>query len=233
MRDKKDVEEHSLLTFRKIVQSCKKCSGLDNECVCRLKHQIARAAYEACIPAGFKNLKKSDVKSNRDLFEEIVLKYVENLKTALYEGYGLFFIGDNNSGKTTFISYILMTAIRAGRTVYYTTESQLEHDIKSGWKFPENQKRLDWLLTSDFLAIDEVGKKKDRSLINYEVDRLIKMRCDNNDPAILASNKNLRELNRIYGPTFNKIIDKKYKVVTLQPVSMKDAPKKMKRKMGY
>ena len=221
MRTEAEVTEYAQRAEVSIVYGCRKCAGSDPECKCRERYGRAVAAHEACVPRDFWDIKRKDVTHNVEVFEAVVLKYVKRLDQALRRGYGLAFLGDNGVGKTYFMSYVLMAAIRAGRTAYYTTLPQLDHDIKRGFNDAAIEKRLAWLLTSDFLALDEMGKEhrrgREATYTDTQVERILKQRCDDSLPALLSTNMDHEALLEAYGPTVGSIIGGKFQAVVMQP----------------
>ena len=190
------------------------------------------------MPRDFWNVKAEDITHNREVFDAVVFKYAERIDTALKKGYGLVFLGDNGVGKTYLISYVLMKAIRAGRTAYYTTMPQLDHNIKRGFDKTEIEERLSWLLTSDFLAIDELGKERFKSgktsFMDTQIERILKQRCDDSLPVLLATNLDHETLIESYGPTVGSIIAGKLQAVAMKPGDYRaKMAREMSGDMGY
>lgn len=192
------------------------------------------ACYEACIPRTFWNVAGGDVTYNTAVFRGVVVRYRRRLKRALRSGYSLLFVGDNGVGKTMFTSYLLTQAIKRGFTAYYTTLTQLDADIKRGFRDREADQRLQSMLESDFVAIDEVGKEryKPDSFTTSQFESLLKRRYDNGEPVILGSNTAHDDLCKMYGATVESMFDGRYQVVSLEPGDCRRAHKRqMKRAM--
>lgn len=238
MRTEAEVQEFTASARTRYIFGCKTCSGFDENCECSERFNGAVAAYEACIPQDFWNVEHKDVTHNKDVFNKVVVKYTEQLNRALRRGYGLVFLGDNGVGKTMFTSFVLMEAIRKGRTAYYTTMPRLDYDVKRGWKDAKIETRLHYMLTSDFVAIDEMGKEKFKadptSYMGVQIERILKSRFDDSMPVILASNMDYMAMTEAYGPTIGSILIGKY-----QPVAMgtgdfrRKIRKQMVEDMGY
>ena len=237
MKTQGEVEEFSQKARFATIHRCKKCNGINPDCTCYLQYNTAVQAFEACVPKDFQNIKPGDVKHNVDVFKGIVLKYVEKLNIAIKKGYSLAFLGANGAGKTYFMSYILMEAIRRGRTAYYTTIPQLEFDLKRGWKDKALEQRLEWLLTSDFLALDEAGverKMRKDNEIAVHIERILKQRCDDNAPVLLSTNLSYKSLLSVYGSAVGSVIDGKFEKVIMESGDYrKKIARKMKKEMGY
>lgn len=195
-----------------------------------------RACYEACVPRTFWNVSASEVSYNESVFRSVVVRYRRGLKRALRSGYSLLFVGDNGVGKTMFISYLLTQAIKRGFTAYYTTLTRLDADIKRGFRDRDADMRLQAMLESDFVAIDEVGKERYKleSYTTSQFESLLKRRYDDGDPTLLGSNAAQDDLCRMYGPTVESMIDGRYQVVALEPGDCRRAHKRqMKRAMRF
>lgn len=200
----------------------------------RADYQVA--CFEACVPKSFWGVASKHVTYNRDVFDEVVCQYRRRMKRALRGGYSLLFVGDNGVGKTMFISYLLTQAIKNGLTAYYTTLAQLDIDIKRGFRDRDADNRLRFMLESDFIGIDEVGKEsfKADSFLATRLEHLLKQRYDDEEPVLLGSNVAHDDLIKMYGSTIESMIDGKYQVVGLEPGDCRRAQKKkMKRDMGY
>jgi len=239
MRTEQEVNEFKHVARQRLLHGCKKCFGEDVDCGCYRKTNIVISAYEAGVPKDFWDIHAADVSHNKKVFKAVIQKYTDNLNKVLKNGYGLVLVGDNGVGKSYFLSYVLMAAIRLGRTAYYTTLPQLIHDIKKGFNDPVYEKRLDWYLTSDFLAIDEMGKEKFRSKEDYtfmdtQVERILKQRFDDAMPTLLATNMNQEDMNRTYGSTIGSIMAGKYKSAVLKSGDFRTKlAQKMDKEMGY
>lgn len=179
------------------------CGGKDLSCPrnCRGNRDYTIRAFTACIPRRFWWIEAEDVSHNREIFDGIILPYVQRMPIALKLGAGLFLSGDNGTGKTYFLSYVLSRPVRANAwTCYYTTSIQLWENITKGWKDPEVRDRLESMLARDFVVIDELGKASigktgnSRSLYLAELERILKLRAEMPKPTLFASNSSLGDL---------------------------------------
>ncbi len=238
MRLESEVEAFEAEARARYVFGCKVCFGSDPDCPCDARAERIVKWYEACIPSDFWGVKARSVTHNRDVFDNVVDKYAHRLGKALTHGYGLILLGDNGVGKTMFLSYVLTMVIRAGRSAYYTTMPKLDYDIKRSFREPEVERRLRIMLTSDFLAIDEMGKerfKSDKSThLDFQVERILKQRFDDSQPVLIASNMDSDELGKAYGPTIGSVFSGKYQSVAMAPGDFRrKLRKRMKRDMEY
>lgn len=239
MRSVAEIEDFRKHAAPVYLSNCKKCIGTDKTCSCWSRFRTAVACYEACIPQNFWHVNAKDIRHNSDQFNNIVAKYVKNMSKALRGGYGLLFVGDNGVGKTIMMSYVLVQAIKQARTTYYTTMPQLDWDIKRGFSDKEAQKRLQWMLTSDFLAIDELGKeleKRDSRYTNQQIERILKQRFDNSGPVLIGSNMDADQLGSddVYGSSVGSMLHGKYKIIAMDHGDFRTAlKKKMAREMEF
>jgi DNA replication protein DnaC len=198
-------------------------------------HRALRA-FEACIPRDFWGYTADDVVANVEQFKQVVLPYMDRLSRALRGGYGLLLLGDNGVGKTMFMCMVLMRAISRGFSTYYTTLLDLDYNVKRGFNKPELQDRLEWYLTSDFVALDELGKeqfKKGDSFIRTQVERMLKRRFEDSRPTLIATNASMDELESIYGVTLTSILVGKYAAVQMDPGDYREQmAARMRREMG-
>jgi DNA replication protein DnaC len=224
-----------------IVRHCKKCDGsLANlDCDCVRKYHFECEAFEACIPQDFWYIKSSEITHNTKTFRKYVQAYVKRLSVAQRRGYGLLFSGSNGVGKSMFISYILSNAIRRGRSAYYTTLLGLDHDLKQGFDDPVARERLDLMLTSDFLGLDEMTKEVFRSIekptwLRTQVERILKQRFDENKPVLMATNASGTQIAEVYGTTIASLIEGKYKTLFMEPGDVRRVlGKRMTSEMGW
>ncbi len=192
--------------------------------------------FEACLPKAFWHVNSREVTHNRAVFKSVIRRYVAKFNRARKRGYSLLFMGDNGVGKTMFMCYILTQMMKRGFGVYYTTLSQLDVDIKRGFSEPGITARLDSLLDSDILAIDEIGKEhfKNDSYLNTRLELLAKKRFDDNDPVLMASKLEYESLQKMYCPSISSIWDGKYQAVQFEAGDFrKSISAKMRTDMGY
>jgi len=192
--------------------------------------------YEAGVPRTFWDIRRDDVRYNVEPFRSVVCRYVARRRRALRHGYSLLLLGDNGCGKTMFMAYVLTQVIRRGNTAYYTTLAQLDVDIKRGFKDGEAEGRLNDLLGSDFVAIDEIGKEHYRadSYLNTRLELLMKQRYDDGEPMLMGTNLDFGTLCEMYGASMTSMWEGKYQRVTLESGDFRrSVSSKMRRDMGY
>lgn len=192
--------------------------------------------YEAGIPRTFWAVQSKDVVRNNEVFKEVIEPYRKRHLKALRNGYSLFLLGDNGSGKTMFACYLLTQAIKRGQSAYYTTLAQMDIDIKSGFRDRATEERLTALLESDFVVIDECGKETHKidSYTTMRFELFLKQRYDDGEPVILISNIDHEAFVKMYGSSVESMLEGRYRTVTLDPGDFRKVMKrKMKSDMGY
>ena len=194
------------------------------------------ACYEGCLPRMFWDVDSSHVRHNTENFNAIILPYCKRWKKARNRGYGLLLSGDNGTGKTMFMSFVLTQMIKRGATVYYTNLAQLDVDLKRGFKDGAFERRLLDMLESDFVAIDEIGKEqaKEDSYLRSRFELLMKTRYDNGDPMLCATNLDMEKITEMYGSTIESMFEGRYELVMLRSGDFRrSATKRMRKDMGF
>lgn len=193
--------------------------------------------YRACVPRDFWHVRRDGVTYNTEAFESYVLPYCMRLAQARERGYGLFFEGDNGVGKTMFLSYVLGFAVERGYLAYYTTVLDLDFNLKRGFSDREAMDRMELMLESDFVALDELSKEQFKagdSWIRTQVERILKRRHDNNQPTLLASNASAKKVGQAYGATVASVLAGKYQHVLFDAGDFRDQLRaRMREDMGY
>lgn len=176
------------------------------------------ACYEGCIPRQFWSVSSEQVRFNKDVFRGPILNYCKKWRRARRHGYGLILTGSNGGGKTFFSCFVLTQMIKRECSVYYTTSMQLDIDLKRGFRDAIWERRLDSMLESDFLVIDELGKEKgkDDGYFRARLELLLKSRCDNGDPTIIVTNLDDEAIVDMYGDSVQSIFNGKYETVMLK-----------------
>lgn len=240
MRDEQEVDDFRA-EASDLVTRCRDCKGsLANlACACVRRFHFEVEAFEAGIPRDFWYVKSDDVTHNVRVFTRYIKPYVARMNKAHRHGYGMLLSGPNGVGKTMFMSYILTNVIRRGKSAYYTTLLQLDHDLKRGFDSPAARARLDLMLTSDFLGMDEMTKEQFRSLdkptwMKTQVERILKQRFDESKPVLMGTNASPGGLAEVYGPTIASVIAGKYRTVVMEPGDVRrQLSKKMSADMGW
>lgn len=191
--------------------------------------------YEGCVPQEFWTATRDDVTHNVEAFKNYVLPYRRRMRLAYKHGYSLLFTGDNGTGKSMFVSYLLCRAVQYGYSVYYTTLKQLHTDLTNfSDKASINQLNM-VLYHSDFLAIDELGKEHTKSnFLLSEMEDLLKARYSDTLPTLLASNFTFDQLCDTYGPTISSMFEGRYQHIVMEAGDFRrKARANMRNKMGY
>lgn len=195
--------------------------GLDRDTLSNAERGFRKRAFDACLPRDFWSLTADDVTHNVASFNEWIVPYCEQIKMARKEGYGIAFFGPNGTGKTTFSSYVMQQALRARYEGFCTTSLRLEHTYRGARGERQTWARLDSLVMSDFLMLDELGKEammpSGESWGRAHIERILKDRADEKLPTIVVSNMSREDLERLYGRSVDSLLGGKFLIVTLMP----------------
>jgi DNA replication protein DnaC len=168
----------------------------------------------------------------------LILVYSKKLKVARKNGYGLYLEGDNGVGKTMFMSYVLVEAVRYGYSAYYSTTSDLEHTMQQGFSDRAIAERMEEMLWSDFFGLDELGGeqvKAGSTWAKMQVERVLKFRLDNRLPTVVATNSSTRKILNCYGPSVSSVLNgNSYQRVLFENGDCrKEGREKMRSEIGY
>ena|SRR3990167_3097231 len=179
-------------------KGCGKCSG---------KLKFVDKMAEAHIPVMYWTLKMSDFSGAKNIKDSII-GYTTDLDRHYKNGTNVCLSGTLGTGKTYGLTNILKAALSSGYVAYYTTLSEMVHELTSNLtKFSTNQV----LLQADFLAIDEVDSRhiaqSDAAQDFYGTifERILRSRLQNRLPTLLATNNS--NLEDAFGKQFRKIIE--------------------------
>lgn len=204
-------------------------------CECKLTWRVEWMAFEAGIPSKFVHWNPDTIDTNVDVFEGAIRPWptetnLRRVFTGSPPGYGLYLYGENGTGKSTFLSWILMELIRKTQfSVYYTTTLRLIADFKRTFGKSDHHamlaKRLAAMLARHVVVIDELGKETYRdgdSFSRLELETAFRDREEKGLPLLLGSNKDLEALGLVpsaggYGPTIKSIITGHMLPVALEP----------------
>jgi len=238
MKSELEVSEYEIkLSSRRF--DCKDCKGNDLKCRCRIEIAWDVEKFEACIPMDHWKATERVITHNESVFNELILKYCAKLKTAYRNGYGMILVGEPGSGKTTFLSYILVCSIEKGYYPYYTTFARLDHHLKMGFHDTAAARRLEEMLGRSFVVIDDMGKENFKGGDSYfraQFERILRERYENRMPTLLATNALTDEWKVLYGDSVASLLSGRFIRAIMEPGDMRRSPElieKMEREMGF
>ena len=143
---------------------------------------------------------------------ELFARYMDYLDEMFEDKINLILYGSNGSGKTYLSSLIVKEAYRKRYTSFRVT---LKSFIDMHFKRDKDEliaEKLDEIVNSEFLVIDEVGKETfDKSQFNITVfEELLRERDTQGKPTIICTNLPLEErggLYEQYGKSIQSLID--------------------------
>lgn len=131
-------------------------------------------------------------------------RYVECAPDMRRENIGLYFYGDNSSGKTYITACICNELLRKGYRCVYTNFARILSEIRSGYS-GDGMGELDImrnLMTCDFAFLDDfgkefIGREYNRSAAKWAEEKLFEMinaRYNSKRPTVFSSNYAMDEL---------------------------------------
>jgi DNA replication protein DnaC len=141
-----------------------------------------------------------------------VRKYVDTLEAQLDAGRGIWFQGDNGTGKTTLAMLISAEALRQGHSVAIYSLPRLLGLLRDTFKEGSETSLVtlcDGLAAVELLHIDDVGAEQSTPWVLEQLYSIVNTRYEDKRPLVLTTNlKTMDELREQIGPrTTSRIID--------------------------
>ncbi len=221
-----------------LVMKCKKCGGdgtlpqklkkIDkssikdlNEvlCTCKKKYNIIKKLIIRGIQKEFFNVEKWKITNNNKHWKNYIRPYSKKLKLMKNKGIGFFLIGNNGTGKTTSMIYILTKAMKKKYDVQYILLRDLINIFrrlainKNNEESVKLSELLDEYKRVDFLAIDEVEKINVTDFAKNEFDSFLRFRISKRLPMLMSTNIGEEDLLDCYGPSIIDLIHGNMKIL--------------------
>lgn len=126
------------------------------------------------------------------------------------DGAGLFFWGDQGTGKTMLTTMIVKSLIKRGVRCYVTTFNATVEAFTAGWKSDEDKRWYEAnFIRSPVLLLDDIGKERwGRSgLPQNTFDNLLRERVQAGRPTFLTTNMTPDEIKHGYGDGVRDLVD--------------------------
>lgn len=213
----------SIVTKKKIIKD-QVASECGDDIVKRTrKHALIDKMEESNIPVGYWFLTMDKFSGSQKL-KEITEQYIANINKNYSDGMSICLAGSQGTGKTMSSICILKSALKNGFTSYYTTASDVLHDMTD---FKNNNSVRDKLRTTDFLVIDELDSRffvsdSVKELFSGIYENVFRYRAHNLLPTILCTNETEGILNIFYGAGRQSIDSLNKQYLKIYPVVGKD-----------
>lgn len=141
-------------------------------------------------------------------------KVTKYISTLVKHSKGIFFLGNNGTGKTYLMNCIMKEGIKKNFKVKVVSLNGILEKFTAGW-YDEKEKanfQKD-ILEVDLLGIDDIGKEiRNKSGLSEMVfDNMIRYRVQRKKTTILTSNMLPKEIREVYGDSlaslFNEFVE--------------------------
>lgn len=198
------------------------------ECRCLKKFRRFKEYYKAKLPETYWRLDEKNFKGDKSALK-IIMRYCENLDSAIAHGLGVLMWGTNGNGKTTMSGIIAKHALKKGYTVYYLTlQSMLNMIMASFGSDNETEKIRNLIMGVDILIVDEIGKehiKKNESTGTVfglsEFEQLLRSREGNKKILIGVTNLRPQQLDTKYGESIASLFKGMLKAIEVSGADMR------------
>lgn len=192
---------------------------------CTRKHILLDKMEEANIPVGYWLLNMKKFQGSEKL-KEIILDYIENLKSNYIEGTSICLAGNQGTGKTMSSICILKEALKNDFSAYYITASDMLNDLTD-----RNGRLRKTLKDVDFLVIDELDSRffssdSAKELFSGVYENIFRFRAHNTLPTIICTNETEGILNVFYGAGLQAIDSLNHQYLKIYPVIGQDFRKR-------
>lgn len=160
--------------------------------------------WQSNIPLKYWEREVSDMGDAK--VRQTVERYVNKLPEALRKGIGIYFHGNQGTGKTLAACLILKEALRHGYKAYFTMLTEVLEKYCDGRY--DRDARLTFaqhILEADLLVLDDIDKGyiSDKStFIDSAYDYVLRTRANNNLPIIFTSNMKKEQFTKQKGLSF-------------------------------
>lgn len=136
----------------------------------------------------------------------VIEQYVEKIDKAIAKGIGLYFHGNQGTGKTLAACLILKEALRRGYKVYFTMLTEvLEKYCDGRYDRDARTQFAEHILGADILVLDDIDKgyiSDKTTFIDSAYDYVLRTRSNNNLPIIFTSNMKKEQFTAQKGLSF-------------------------------
>jgi DNA replication protein DnaC len=186
-------------------------------------HALIDKMEESNIPIGYWFLTMDKFDGSPKL-KEITDTYISNMRANYMEGHSICLAGSQGTGKTMSSICILKAALKQGFSTYYTTASDILHDMTD---YKNNGTIRNTLRTTDFLVIDELDSRffvsdSVKELFSGIYENVFRYRAHNTLPSIICTNETEGILSVFYGAGRQSIDSLNQQYLKIYPVVGKD-----------
>jgi len=160
--------------------------------------------WRSNVPLKYWEREVSDITDS--VVRQKIEKYVEKMDQAIAEGIGVYFHGNQGTGKTLAACLILKEALRRGHKVYFTMLTEVLEKYCDG-RYDRDARAVfaDQILGADILVLDDIDKgyiSDKTTFIDSAYDYVLRTRTNNNLPIIFTSNMKKEQFTTQKGLSF-------------------------------
>jgi len=181
-----------------LIDSCTKCAGIDLACECYQRYDLEVRKVRANIPLKYRKASMAVLRS-KDVAKpkEIIKMYTDKITAYRKKGTGLYLWGPPGTAKTYSGCCVLLTALEAGYSAYFTTLDNCIDRIlgdKSG-----SSSFVTILQSVTFLLLDDIGYayrpvRDQVAFVDSLIDRIMRQRCNDLLPTLVTSHKSIGDV---------------------------------------
>ncbi len=191
--------------------------GLDYTCDCQLVFQYVRQLILSGISSEYWTLSLATLTLS-PVYKKILRTYTKHLRSATRKGLGVFLMGENGIGKTTFLAEIGKQSIAKGYTIQYITQ---ERYIQ--WTSPRGMEKhsheLARLEDAQIILFDELGKgyiKESSVYVSTKIEEFLRRKLSEGVAVSVCSNYNLDHLEEVLGSSTMSVLERHLKFITME-----------------
>lgn len=176
----------------KIISRCPKCRGQNISCTCLDTFRLEFRKVKANIPSKYRDASLEQITHPQTANARLKLNaYLLNLEHNHSEGLGLFLFGNTGLAKTFSACAILIEVLKRQMSTYFVTLDHCVSMYAAGWRDAAAKELFEEvIISSDFLALDEVGNepRTNLHLVKNCLNDILRQRSNQLLPTIITSN---------------------------------------------
>lgn len=195
--------------YNETVAVCAKCElkgflparGGYAACECYVRYMQLRALHDSGLPKLYWDIRAEDFTGDKAAFA-VVQDYIDNFRSIVRTGSGLYLYGNPGVGKTLLASYILRAGLAQGFKCNFYYFNNVLSVFTEAWRDERARDEVESnIINSDLLVIDDMGREyhSNKKLHESILDTVIRTRASNLKPIVVTSNLDRYDVKDNYG----------------------------------